>query len=94
MAEARTGKPPEGGCGWDGGRAIPRRKARPGTRPDKRRRQRKGLTPIRSVRDADGPAEGAGMRWDTDNAASVMALASPYRSGLWAPYWESQRLAA
>ncbi len=38
--------------------------------------------------------KGAGMRWDTDNAASVMALASLYRSGLWAPYRESQRLAA
>jgi len=38
--------------------------------------------------------KGAGMRWDTDNAESVMALASLYHSGLWASYWESERLAA
>lgn len=35
--------------------------------------------------------KGSGMRWDKDNAESMMALASLYNSGLWATYWESQR---
>jgi hypothetical protein len=34
------------------------------------------------------------MRWDKDNAESVMALASLYQSGLWKAYWESERAAA
>ena len=33
------------------------------------------------------------MRWDTDNAESMMALAGLYRSNLWQTYWESQRAA-
>jgi hypothetical protein len=37
--------------------------------------------------------KGAGMRWDPDNAESVMALASLYHSGLWHSYWKSQRAA-
>ncbi|MHC4609823.1 MAG: hypothetical protein ACYS7M_05695 [Planctomycetota bacterium] len=38
--------------------------------------------------------KGSGMRWDRDNAESMMALASLYCSGLWHTYWESQRAAA
>jgi hypothetical protein len=38
--------------------------------------------------------KGSGMRWDKDNAASMMALASLYHSGLWQGYWDSQRAAA
>jgi hypothetical protein len=38
--------------------------------------------------------KGAGMRWDSGNAESMMALASLYHSGLWASYWESERHAA
>lgn len=38
--------------------------------------------------------KGAGMRWDSDNAESVMALASLYHSGLWSTYWQAQRSAA
>jgi hypothetical protein len=38
--------------------------------------------------------KGPGMRWDKDNAESVMALASLYQSGLWKAYWESERAAA
>jgi hypothetical protein len=38
--------------------------------------------------------KGSGMRWDGDNAESVMALASVHHSGLWGTYWESQRAAA
>ena len=38
--------------------------------------------------------KGSGMRWDKDNAASMMALASMHRSGLWDAYWKSQRAAA
>jgi len=37
--------------------------------------------------------KGPGMRWDRDNAESVMALASLYQSGLWATYWQAERLA-
>lgn len=38
--------------------------------------------------------KGSGMRWDPDNAESLMALASLYHSGLWQPYWRAQRTAA
>ena len=38
--------------------------------------------------------KGSGMRWDKDNAESVMALAGLYHSGLWHTYWKSQRAAA
>jgi len=38
--------------------------------------------------------KGSGMRWDKDNAESLMALASLYHSGLWRTYWKSQRTAA
>lgn len=38
--------------------------------------------------------KGSGMRWDQDNAESLMALASLYHSGLWRTYWKSQRTAA
>ena len=37
--------------------------------------------------------KGSGMRWDKDNAESMMALASLYRSNLWQTYWKSQRAA-
>lgn len=37
--------------------------------------------------------KGSGMRWDRDNAESMMALASLYRSNLWQIYWKSQRAA-
>lgn len=38
--------------------------------------------------------KGSGMRWDKDNAESIMALASIYNSGLWQTYWSRQRAAA
>jgi hypothetical protein len=38
--------------------------------------------------------KGSGMRWDKDNAESLMALASLYHSSLWRTYWKSQRAAA
>ena len=38
--------------------------------------------------------KGPGMRWDTSNAEAMMALASLYHSGLWSPYWKSERAAA
>jgi len=38
--------------------------------------------------------KGSGMRWDADNAESIMALASIYHSGLWRSYWKAQRAAA
>jgi len=38
--------------------------------------------------------KGSGMRWDKDNAESVMALAALHHSGLWRTYWKSQRAAA
>ncbi len=38
--------------------------------------------------------KGPGMRWDKDNAESVMALAGLYHSGLWRDYWRAQRTAA
>jgi hypothetical protein len=34
------------------------------------------------------------MRWDKDNAESVMALVSLYHSGLWRKYWKTQGRAA
>ena len=41
-----------------------------------------------------GRLKGPGMRWDKDNAESVMALAGLYHSGLWQDYWKAQRAAA
>ena len=38
--------------------------------------------------------KGPGMRWDNDNAAAMMALASLYHSGQWDTYWNSVRAAA
>jgi hypothetical protein len=38
--------------------------------------------------------KGPGMRWDKDNAESVMALASLYHSGLWSAYWKAKRTTA
>jgi hypothetical protein len=38
--------------------------------------------------------KGSGMRWDKDNAESMMALAAMYHSGLWQNYWKAQRAAA
>lgn len=38
--------------------------------------------------------KGSGMRWDKNNAESLMALAGLYHSGLWRTYWSSQRTAA
>lgn len=37
--------------------------------------------------------KGRGMRWDDDNAESVMALGSLYYSSLWSHYWAQQRAA-
>ena len=38
--------------------------------------------------------KGRGMRWDGDNAESIMALASIYNTGQWRRYWKSQKKAA
>ena len=38
--------------------------------------------------------KGRGMRWDGDNAESIMALASIYYTGQWTRYWKSQKKAA
>ena len=38
--------------------------------------------------------KGRGMHWDTDQAESMMALATLYYSNLWADYWTRQRAAA
>jgi hypothetical protein len=38
--------------------------------------------------------KGSGMRWDRDNAESVMALASVYYSNQWDKYWKSRNKAA
>jgi len=38
--------------------------------------------------------KGRGMRWDGDNAESVMALASIYYTGQWTRYWKSEKRAA
>jgi len=35
--------------------------------------------------------EGSGMRWDQDNAESIMALAGIYHSSLWGAFWKSER---
>jgi len=35
--------------------------------------------------------KGRGMRWDGDNAESVMALASIYYTGQWKRYWKSEK---
>ncbi len=37
--------------------------------------------------------KGAGMRWDKDNAESMMALAALQHSNLWQTYWNQQRVA-
>ena len=37
--------------------------------------------------------KGRGMRWDKDNAESIMALGSIYYSNLWDNYWQTQRAA-
>jgi hypothetical protein len=34
-----------------------------------------------------------GMKWDTDNAASLMSLIALRESGLWEAYWQSQKAA-
>ena len=34
--------------------------------------------------------KGRGMRWDLDNAESIMALGSLYYSGLWQDYWAAR----
>jgi hypothetical protein len=41
-----------------------------------------------------GRLKGPGMRWDKDNAESIMALAGIYHSGLWQTYWKRERAAA
>lgn len=38
--------------------------------------------------------KGRGMRWDGDNAESIMALASIYYTGQWTRYWKSEKGAA
>ena len=38
--------------------------------------------------------KGSGMRWDTDNAEAVMAIASIYYSNQWDKYWKSKQKAA
>ena len=38
--------------------------------------------------------KGRGMRWDGDNAESLMALASIYYTGQWTRYWKSEKEAA
>jgi hypothetical protein len=41
-----------------------------------------------------GRLKGPGMRWDTNNAEAMMALAGIHHSGLWPTYWKSERTAA
>lgn len=71
---------------------------------------RLGMTDYPSYREAgydcgSGPTEsvcgrltkrlkGSGMRWDKQNAESMMALASIYYSGQWSKYWKQPKLAA
>ena len=38
--------------------------------------------------------KGRGMRWDGDNAESIMALASVYYTDQWKRYWKAERKAA
>jgi hypothetical protein len=38
--------------------------------------------------------KGRGMRWDGDNAETVMAIASVYYTGRWEKYWKTERNAA
>ena len=38
--------------------------------------------------------KGSGMRWDQENAESIMGLAAIYHSGLWQTYWKTERAAA
>jgi hypothetical protein len=40
-----------------------------------------------------GRLKGPGMRWDRDNAESIMALAGIYHSNLWRTYWKMERVA-
>lgn len=40
-----------------------------------------------------GRLKGPGMRWDRDNAESIMALAGIYHSKLWRTYWKAERAA-
>lgn len=40
-----------------------------------------------------GRLKGPGMRWDSDNAESIMALAGIYHSNLWRTYWKGERAA-
>lgn len=37
--------------------------------------------------------KGSGMRWDQDNAESMMALAGIYHSNLWRTFWKAERAA-
>jgi hypothetical protein len=38
--------------------------------------------------------KGSGMRWDRENAESMMGLAALYHSGLWKTYWKIECAAA
>jgi len=38
--------------------------------------------------------KGRGMRWDGDNAESIMAIATVYYTGQWEKYWKTERKAA
>jgi hypothetical protein len=38
--------------------------------------------------------KGRGMRWDGDNAESIMAIATVYYSGQWVRYWQKERKTA
>lgn len=38
--------------------------------------------------------KGSGMRWDRDNAESMLALGAIYHSGLWQTHWKAQRTAS
>ncbi|MFC1676940.1 hypothetical protein ACFL3G_07755 [Planctomycetota bacterium] len=38
--------------------------------------------------------KGLGMRWDGDNAESIMAFASIYYTGQWGKCWKSQKKTA
>jgi len=54
-----------------------------------------GQTELQELRDCLAKRlEGAGMRWDKDNAEAAMALASLYSSHLWNKYWDINNMAA
>ena len=38
--------------------------------------------------------KGRGMRWDGDNAESIMAIATVYYTGRWVKYWKTEQRAA